>query len=208
VNSKTQSGGRDSVRTATARITFAAPGKIHIAGKDTAGHAYVIISDGNETWSSWAIKNKGAFEKARSVENAVAAKTGVAAQAPTTIPAALMHLNWGNPFARGRGGQVVGHEKIGGSDCYKVVADAATGKTTYWVDSKTFLLRQLKEEQDAKQLAQMHQRIQESLKQAGRPALSNTSTSTSREVVQSFAIEAINRPVDAKLFQKPAGVVE
>jgi hypothetical protein len=135
--------------------------------------------------------------------------TGVAVSAPTTIPALLLHLNWGYPFG-GRGESlVVGHEKIDGSDCYKVVADnPARSKVTYWVDTRTFLLRQIKQEQNAQQLAELHKQIEEDLKQRGRPPLPATAQATSRETVQSFAIQAINGRVDAKLFQKPAGVQE
>src|SRR5437879_6002727 len=68
VNSKSQFDGRELVRKATAQITFTRPDKIHITGQDASGHAFAIISDGPNTWSSWAIQNQGAFERAKSVE--------------------------------------------------------------------------------------------------------------------------------------------
>src|SRR5690349_1522350 len=62
VSSKAQFGARSLDQTATARITFASPGKIYIAGKDTGGHAFTIISNGAATWSAWELRNNGEFE--------------------------------------------------------------------------------------------------------------------------------------------------
>src|SRR5262249_10525345 len=88
IRSTAQFGGRKLEQTATAKIRFSRPGKLRIDGKMTMGQPFTIISDGTNTWLSRGFTRGGAFEKAQSTEMAIAAMTGVAARAPTTIPAA------------------------------------------------------------------------------------------------------------------------
>ena len=192
-------------QTAMAKIVFSRPGKIRIEGKDTSGQAFTIVSDGKGTWSSWAIKNKGAFERSQSVEMAIAGMTGVAAGAPTQIPAALMKLNWGYPFVRAKDSKLEGREKIRGADCYRVVSKTPAGRTRYWVDSRNFLLRQMKEEQDENELAELQRKVEE---EAGKTLREQgiempKFAMKSRETLHSFAIEKINVSIDPKLFQDP-----
>lgn len=195
-------------QTATARIMFTRPGKIRIEGKDTGGQLFTIVSDGSDAWLSWAVKSKGAFEKATNLETAIAAMTGVAAASPTTIPAALMALRWGSPWAGAAAAKLEGREKIGGVECYRTVTDTPIGRTTYWVDTKSFLLRQMREEQDEEALAQMQRSIGEDATKALREKGVEPPkfTMKSRRAVYAFQIDKVDAPIPQKLFQDPTKI--
>jgi outer membrane lipoprotein-sorting protein len=166
--------GEGKETTATARITFQRPGKIRIEGKDLSGEGYLIVSDGTTTWRSRAADRKG-IQQQESLRMAIAGMTGVAAQAPTVVPGSLMDLPWGNNLRVAAMGasKLEGREKIGGADCYRISSDNAAAKSVFWVDSKTFLLRQLRQG--------IHK----------------------FEFLHSFAVEKLNGPVDNKLFLAP-----
>ena len=208
VRSKSEIGDSKLDQTATAKITFVRPGKMRIEGKDTGSRPYAIISDGKDTWRSWPLENAGAFKKDQSLMMAVATMTGVAGLAPTYIHSALMTPGAASPFAIGRTGtaKLMGHEKVDGADCHIVVADASSAKNTYWIDSATFLLRRMKEEQNEKQLAAASERAQEAMKNVGKgknlPDISAMKLK-SMERVHSFQIDRVNGTPDAKLFADP-----
>lgn len=192
-------------QSAMAKVTFLSPDRIRIEGKDSGGKAFAIISDSGATWLSWEFKNRGAFEQADSLETAIASMTGVAIGAPTVIPSILLQLKWGFPFARSGIASLVGSENISGNDCYKVSVSQRQRTVTYWLDARSSLLRQMKEEQDEKQNAEMLRMIQklagEAVKEKGisLPKFEMTSM----EVMHSFTIEAVNIPIDPQLFQDP-----
>ena len=192
-------------RSAMARVTFLSPDRIRIDGKDSGGSAFAIVSDGAITWVSWEVKNRGAFEPADSLENAIASMTGIANAAPTVIPSALLKLKWGFPFARSGGTSAVEKENIRGIDCYKVSVDQPEKKTTYWLDAKNYLLLQMKEEQDEQQTARMRKMMEthlaKTLQQEGIPLPKFNLTSL--EIMHSFTIDGINIPVDPELFRIP-----
>lgn len=202
VQSRAEIGGTKLDQTASAKITFVRPGKIHIEGKDASGKAFKIVSDGKTTWLSWALQNQGAFKEVESVELAVGSMTGVAAGAPTHIPAILMKLGWGNFFPPAKGAKLDGREKIAGKECFKVVSETPIHKHTFWVDTSSFMIRQFKEEQDEKQLAELAKKVAASVKKADLPPNQANLVLKSREVIHSFAFD--NKPtVDEQLFQDP-----
>ena len=205
VNSAHVMNGALFTQSAIAKVTFLSPDRIRIEGKDSGGRAFVIISDAGAAWVSWEFKNRGAFEQAENLEAAVASMTGVASGAPTIIPAALMKLKWGFPFAPLGSASAVARENISGIDCYKVSVSQPERKITYWVDTRSYLLRQMKDEQDEKQNVEMQKMIErqmgEALKQAGIPL--SAVAITSMEVTHSFIIEGINVPIDPELFRDP-----
>ncbi len=200
VQSRAEIGGTKLDQTASAKITFLRPGKIHIDGKDTSGKAFKIVSDGKTTWSSWALlQNQGAFKEVEGVELAVASKTGVAAGAPTHIPAILMKLGLRNFFPTAKGAKLDGREKIAGKECFKVVSETPFHNHTFWVDTSSFMIRQFQEEQDEKQCAELAKRVAAFEKKAVLPA---NLAIKSREEIHSFAFD--NKPtVDEQLFQDP-----
>jgi outer membrane lipoprotein-sorting protein len=195
-------GGRLD-QTATARIVFTRPAKIRIEGKDASEHPYAIVSDGVDTWTSWKIRNDGAFEKATSLELAIAAMTGVAQGAPTTIPGALLRLAWGNPFVPGSDVHSDGQEAVEGAVCYKVVQRSRVGKTTFWVDTRSFLLRRMKVEHTQDEIAEAAKMAEAATKAIGKSSPLPDTTLKSSENDHFFVIEKINSPVDSRLFSDP-----
>jgi outer membrane lipoprotein-sorting protein len=123
----------------TADIAFLRPGMIRAQGVDMFGHPYAYVSDGTNTWQYQA----GAWTLAKSAELAVATVTGTTENAATTIPAALLHLDWGYPFSPElQVKPTVTSENVHGHACYRVIITAPF-KEAYWIDKKTYLLDQL-----------------------------------------------------------------
>ena len=131
-------GGRQTYHT-SAQIVFARPGKIRAWGDAMFGGQFAYVSDGTTTMQ----KMGGTWQSAKDAETAIAGATGVAQNAATTLPALLLHTRWGDPFPRGLAFQAVRQEAIGGHPCYRVSGTSAMGSDTYWIDTKTFLLRRL-----------------------------------------------------------------
>ncbi len=216
VSSSADFGGRKLDQVSIAKVTFARPGKLRIEGMtatNTAtgigGHPFAVISDGRTTWRALAITNNGAFAP---VDNlAMAGLGGVAHGAAEGIPAALMKSDgaWTgghDPFvvARLSPPELAGQEKIDGADCYKLVTKAGThGDVTWWIDSKTFFLRQMTRHYNETQMAQQAKAAEEALKKIGQPPAANMSQIKSKSDTFTFTIDQLNGPVDAKLFDKP-----
>lgn len=145
--------GVSLLQTATAMITFQRSGEVHIEGQTTSGTPYSIDSDGKKTTLKYRYPSDKVPEKTedcKNLEMAIAGATGIAASTPTIIPAALLQSNWGNPFNRNSDATFLGKETVGNTDCYKVVTNTITKdssfKYTYWIDPKSFLLQQMREE--------------------------------------------------------------
>ncbi len=221
VQSRTVVNAATLSQTANAKVTFVRPGQIRIEGKDVQGQPFSIVSDGTQTWLAWGAQHDGQFRKADSLEKAVSTMTGVAALAPTTLPAALIPLQWGTPWTMNAEARSLGLETLAGVECYKVVVksppgSAVPGTRTFWLDTKSFLLRQLREEQDAQDLAQMQDRMEKIMaERAGKGSdaekahtekirgMLKAQSMKSRDVIQSFQIERVNATIDTKLFQDP-----
>jgi hypothetical protein len=222
VRTKTDAGVMKWDQVSTAKVTFIRPGKVRIEGKSGAfkgSQPYAIISDGKTTWKSWAGQNNGAFSEVQNV--GMAGMGGVAQGAAEGIPAALMKSDGGkdplafawmagsNPFSVTRlsEAKLVGHEKIEDADCYKlVVKHPKLGDVTMWIDSKSFLLRQMTRESNETQLAEQTKSVDETMKKFGKEQPSrkaNVPATKSRNVVFSFTIDQVDGPVDAKLFADP-----
>src|SRR5690606_15042132 len=91
--------GASYLQTATATITFQRSGKVHIEGRATNGAPYYIDSDGEKATLRYSVnKESEKTQDCKNLELAIAGATGIAASAPTIIPAALIQSNWGNPF--------------------------------------------------------------------------------------------------------------
>ncbi len=211
VNSVIDVGSLKVEQTATAKITFARPGKIRIEGKTTgqksaalpgmAGNNYAIVSDGKRVWL-----NKEDFRKT-GVEAAISSMTGVTSRAVTVVPSALLKLEWQYPFdaAIRSLGEFAGREKVGANECYKIVIKSLTVNFTYWIDTKTFLLRQLKEERDEKQSEAALKQVEKQVE-----GLSKSSGFRMPEVkiksfvgLHTFAIDRINATVAEENFADP-----
>jgi len=184
VNSTIDTGSQKCEQTATAKITFARPGKIRIEGKTARSNPYAIVSDGKGT--CLAFEGNGAFRKTK-VESAIARMTGVALKAPAIVPSALLKLEWKYPFDAGikSTAEFVGREMVGDNECYKIVIKSPMQNSTYWIDTKTFLLRQLKEE----------------LSKSARAALSAPEVGVGSMVsVHTFTIDRVNTTVAEENF--------
>jgi hypothetical protein len=186
VRSAVTVGPRRVAQTATAVIRFQRPDKIRIEGKDVTGHPYMIVSDGHTIWSRPISRTNPGWQKLPILEMAIAGMTGVTVGAPSTVPAALLKLRWGNPFLLVDGSRRGPNERLEGHDCYKVVRADASITRTYWIDIHSFLLRGMKEEQNAQQLS----------------ALSRGAALSARVVAYAFTIGSINSPLSPKLFQR------
>lgn len=155
-------GDKKLTQTASAQIQFARPGKFYINGLDTGGNKFGIVSDGERDWRSWGLEKSGVWQEADSAGMAIAAMTGVAATAPTLIPGALGEFTIGevsstSPFdpEKHKNARLMGRESISGEDCYRIEAPGVSETWTFWISSRDFLMRQAREEQDAKQMEEM-----------------------------------------------------
>ena len=130
-----------------ASIQFMPLGKIHVAGQaEHGGGTFAYISNGNTTEETHLGPNN--WKKIDTTEDAVAGVTGIALNAATTIPAALLNINWGNPLAVGKSLDPEVREDIAdGQACYVLTSHSTSPtrtETVYlWVDEKSFLLRRL-----------------------------------------------------------------
>ncbi len=147
----------------TANIRFTRNEFLHIDGLMASGGTYRIEYDGQKTVLEhvWKDDEKKEVKEVASPELAVAAMTGVAAQAPTYIPAALMKFNWGYMLGADATKDAVleGQENIDGVVCYKVVIAAPHNNKTFWVDTKSSLLRRYKHEQDKIDVAKIFENL-------------------------------------------------
>ena len=214
VKSTSEVGGAKVTMTATAKLNFVRPGKVRIDGKTSStngvgGLPFAIVSDGKTTWKSLGSQGGGAFQPVADIPKAGMA--GVGLGAAEAIPAALMKSDgaWTggqNPLdaARLSPPKAAGHEMIDGADCYKLVMkNPQTGDVTLWIDSKTFLLRQMTREMSAAMLADAAKKAQEALQKIGRAAPAGAPAIKSQSLTFSFAIDQVDGPVDAKLFADP-----
>lgn len=139
--SMTIADGKVSKYHTSATIQFVRPGKIRADGTDMSGRPFAYMSDGAATVEQ---NNLGFWKKVASAEAAIASATGIAQSAGTTVPALLLHTNWGNPFTSGYDPEVR-EDEIDGHPCYVVTSSRVSAthpqKAAFWVDEKTFLLR-------------------------------------------------------------------
>lgn len=196
--------GEQFVYAGSAQIVWAKPNLMRIDGKLAMdGGDFSILSNAQGSWYRWPLENGGKWKKVESLGMAISAMTGVAASAPTTIPA-LLTRNGSFRFAENP--ELGGEEKIDGQDCYKITARARQKTVSWWIDKKTFLLRRVfgsyDEAQSAAMLAQINEYAQEDLKKAGQPAPPKIEMRFVSET-EDFQIEAINGPIDEKLFATP-----
>jgi hypothetical protein len=137
-----------SERSAQASFNFQRGAFFIIKGLDTGGGPFSIDNWGTKTTMTTNFTGKETTENVEDVEMGVAGMTGVAAGAPTTIPALLLDSNWGYPYrTKGSIAKLEGHETLQGHDCYKVSQPLSqlNSVSTFWIDSQSFLLRQMKE---------------------------------------------------------------
>lgn len=176
----------------TANIRFTRPDFLHIDGLTASGRTYQITFDGKKTMLEHPWKDgdgKKEVKEVASPELAVAAMTGVAGAAPTFIPAALMNFNWGFPFVEKATKDAVlqGQEDISGDMCYKVVITAPHDKRTFWVNTKSALLRRYKHEQDEIDVAKIFKDLPRPL-----PEGFAVPKSMSSVAVHDFIIESVS----------------
>ncbi len=173
--------GKTSQYDTLANIWFVRPGKIQAHGVDMTGKPFTYVSNGTATYE----KNIGdTWNKVESPELAIASVTGVAMNAATTIPAALLHTNWGNPFpADAELNSTMPQEEVDGHACFHLTAARATGTADYWIDQKTFLFRRIATDSSGKGAINPI-RLQQD---------------------QRFTHEKLDSPIDDRVFALPVG---
>jgi outer membrane lipoprotein-sorting protein len=130
-------------RHASADIWFVRPGKIkaNISSGFAPSASMGYVSDGRQTgllmMTQWVSES--------STEMAIAGVTGVGMLSATTIPALLLHSNWGYPFLAGyKINPFVSISRVLGESCYRVEVDGKS-KAVFWIDAKTYLLDKVQE---------------------------------------------------------------
>lgn len=197
--------------TASAKIQFARGSGLRIEGHAAGGRGkFALFSDLKQMWTSYDRRDGGAWKE--SPELGLGGVTGISASAATTIPALLIRSRWGYPFNLRHEAQAQGREVISRIECFKVVCGRDTGTKTFWVDSASFLLRQMREEADEAQTSATNSRVRELLRERRDEQGKEMEARFDEDKVDSikstmslhvFAISAINEPLDASLFQKP-----
>jgi hypothetical protein len=178
--------------TARARIRFERPAKIRIEGTDAERATFRIVSNGRETLQSVSGHEGGRWRRTPSLQDAIGFVTGSARNTPTMIPALLLPLPKGSPFARLGKCTLEGHGKVKGADCYKVIINAPHSTCVYWVDTRSYLLRQFREQQNARQFAQYTMQTRGiSLQKLGIKGQASLHT---------FSVSSFNKPMNPMLW--------
>lgn len=120
--------------TGTAHIYFQRPAKLSVSGTSLFGSKYKLVSDGRTTW----VLNGNTWSKAASEEMGIATITGIAANAGTAVPAALVHARFGNILKLYDPVQAV-KTTLGGRPVYRLYTERPF-PTTVWIDSHSFML--------------------------------------------------------------------
>lgn len=123
----------------------------NIEGHTTSHDPFSIHSTPQKTTTKWKVFGNEEKENTDGIGSAVAGFTGVAALAPSTIPALLIESDWKYPFALKAEATLKPQETFGGCLCFVVAQkiERGSGTRTLWVDAKTFLLRGMREESGA-----------------------------------------------------------
>jgi hypothetical protein len=136
---------------------------------------------------------------------AVSSMTGVAASAPTTI-SYLLTRPAGTPshtFRFINGAKIEGEEEIEGKAYYKLTARPTEHSVSWWIDKKTLLLRRIVTSFDENQSAAMMEKTQKQMTAASQkmgmemPKMEMRFVSNTEE----FLVEAIDEPIDERLFE-------
>jgi hypothetical protein len=175
----------DTVMTgaATAEVRFVRPGRLRISGRASNGTPYLVVSDGARARVAQVLTDPKTREgmlamggllgmqpaggdtlanDTLSTGIAVAMVTGIGNRAPHYLPA-LLGLVEGTPLAHVTPAVLVGREAVSGVESYKVVIRGAQITRTYWVDTVSYLLRQMQDEQTGAQVGSMFDRIAEKM---------------------------------------------
>jgi len=143
--------------TTKARVVFTRPNKIRIEATDADGRPVLIISDGREVWTRWPVYGEMTRREKRSIAQVIDGLGGPTRGATFTIPTILLKVKgsdvgWGS-WGRKRllefyagGAKLVGKERVLGKECYRIVSREFDRLTIFWIDTKTFLLVQMREE--------------------------------------------------------------
>ncbi len=212
MRTKTDTGDPKLEQVSTAKVTFMRPGKVRIEGKIgglAQGRPFAIVSDGKKTWKSFAIHGTAAFSEVPSLQLAGASvlSLGVA----EGIPAVLMKSDGAPPsghdpflVARTSAATLAGHETIDGADCYKLVAkNPQLGDVTLWIDSKSFLLRQMTREHSEAQMAAARKSAEEAMQKIGKVLPARSAGASKSKTDFAFTIDQVDGAVDANLFIDP-----
>ncbi len=181
--------------TASAEIQFWREWGLKLEGRAAGGGGrFTLVSDLERMWRSHEKVDGGAWSE--SPELGLGGVTGISQGAATTVPAILIRSRWGYPFNRKDPAHLQRHESIGDADCFKVVCETEVGKKTFWIDSTSFLLRQMREEQDEKQAIAMNNRVRELLRERGEEEdVDDVTSIKSTMSLHVFAINSVNEPL-------------
>lgn len=141
-------GATTSAQTADADFDFVRDERFDIEGHDASHKPFRINSTPQKTMTYWKLHGGEKNETRPSIGSAVAAFTGVAALAPSTIPALLLDLDFKYPFDIKGPVTLQKPEIFGGHLCFVVSQKIGLKPTTrtLWIDSQSFLLRGMREE--------------------------------------------------------------
>ncbi len=198
--------GSPNIYEGSARISFQKPGLLRIDGKLAGGGDFSILGNADGSWYRWPLNKNGDWKKVEELDLAIASMTGVAATAPTTIPSLLIQSRNAPYFGFSEEAKMDGEEKVAGQMCHKLTARSKGETTSWWIDKGSLLLRRIvsytSEEQSAAQIAEVEKAMKKFPRPEGLDALPKSDMRfVSR--IQDFEIEAINEPVDEKLFETP-----
>jgi hypothetical protein len=178
-------------------VSFSRSDGLIVHGLDVKGNRFRIRQAGNKTWLSLSdeSRNIGAFKESL---GALWLMGGASVTTSAVIPAALMNIPSGLSFNSKEQAHLQGREQVNGVDCYKVTAISPISKKTFWVDSTSFLLQQLKEEVPSNN-------TNNALLFDGTPAEGKEDNSKPRpkrfsSTLLIFANSSVNKPIDKQFF--------
>jgi hypothetical protein len=179
----------------TLKVFFQRPAQIRVEGSVPRSGKFTIVSKGKAT----RVIGFGLDGSRPSLRYALAEFSGVSLHSSLMIPGVLMDLEWQRdtlflPYgsllpAFATNAELAGEERIGNSECYRLVCRRQIGTWTFYIDKENHLIRRIVEEADEEQM-----QVQ---RQAGGGGYGGIK---SIRLVQSFEFESLDAPLDAALF--------
>jgi len=119
--------------------------KHHETSDPESSERYVVWSDEQGIRSWWAVRPE--VREFDAIEHALGGPTGVSHGSATRIPALLMpQMLWGSGMRHLERPVLVGEERIGTSDCYRLEVtrgDRSRRRMTLWLEKETYLVRKV-----------------------------------------------------------------
>jgi hypothetical protein len=166
-----------------------------------SGKSFDIIGNGRNTWVFDQLEGPD-YQEQPSVKYSIWLFQGTGLGATIIVPSCLLQIEWdpddgiNYPHRRqllqalATKAVLSGNEKINESECYRLVCEREIYTWTFWIDRESFLLRKTEKRASPEQIS-----VQK--RYGGGDFTGKIRTTVNTEL---YTIEAVNKPIDEKLF--------